>query len=82
MGFYPPHVIASEARRCGIEIRPVDVEASDLLTTVEMVEGQAIRLGLAAVAGLGEGPGVGVGEAEGRISRASALASRIHRLSG
>jgi error-prone DNA polymerase len=60
MGFYPSHVIASEARRCGIEIRPVDVEASDLLTTVE---GQAIRLGLAAVSGLGEIGGQSVVEA-------------------
>lgn len=52
MGFYPPHVIVSEARRSGVEIRSVDVEASDLKPTVE---GQALRLGLAMVNGLGEG---------------------------
>jgi len=52
MGFYPPHVIVSEARRCGVEIRSVSVEASDLKATVE---GQALRLGLAMVNGLGEG---------------------------
>ncbi len=52
MGFYPPHVIVSEARRCGVEVRPVDVEASDLRATVE---GEALRLGLAVVSGLGEG---------------------------
>lgn len=60
MGFYPPHVIVSEARRCGIEIRPVDVEASDLRTTVD---GQSLRLGLAMVTGLGEAGGQGVVEA-------------------
>ena len=83
MGFYPAHVIVSEARRCGVEIRPVDVESSDLWATVEgetlrqaqgellrQAQGellrpggstgsprcseQAIRLGLAVVAGLGE----------------------------
>ncbi len=52
MGFYPPHVIVSEARRCDVEIRPVDINASDLQPTVE---GDALRLGLATVNGLGEG---------------------------
>jgi error-prone DNA polymerase len=51
MGFYPAHVIVSEARRCGVEVRPVDVEASDLRATVE---GEALRLGLAVVNGLSE----------------------------
>jgi error-prone DNA polymerase len=51
MGFYPPHVVVSDARRIGLEVRPVDVEASDLQTTVE---DSAIRLGLALVTGLGE----------------------------
>jgi error-prone DNA polymerase len=60
MGFYPPHVIVSEARRCGIEIRPVDVEASDLFATVE---GQMLRLGLATVTGLGVMGGQSVVEA-------------------
>ncbi len=60
MGFYPPHVIVSEARRCGVEIRPVDVEGSDLRATVE---GQALRLGLAVVTGLGEAGGRSLVEA-------------------
>jgi len=54
MGFYLPHVIVSEARWCGVEICPVDVEGSDLRATVE---GQALRLGLAVVTGLGEAGG-------------------------
>jgi error-prone DNA polymerase len=60
MGFYPAHVIVSEARRCGVEIRPVDVESSDLWATVE---GKKIRLGLAVVAGLGETGGQDVVQA-------------------
>ncbi|MEJ2150669.1 MAG: error-prone DNA polymerase, partial [Chloroflexota bacterium] len=60
MGFYPPHVVVSEARRCGVEVRPVDAEASQLLATVE---GQAIRLGLGTVTGLGETGGRSVVEA-------------------
>ncbi len=54
MGFYPPNVIVSEARRCGVEIRPVDINASDLRPTVE---GNVLQLGLTAVAGLGEAAG-------------------------
>jgi len=60
MGFYPPHVVVSEARRSGVEIRPVDVEASDLQATVER---NALRLGLAVVAGLGETGGQSLVEA-------------------
>jgi len=68
MGFYPAHVVVSEARRCGVEIHPVDVETSDLLATVEGQalrpgSGQALRLGLAVVAGLGEAGGQSVVEA-------------------
>jgi error-prone DNA polymerase len=57
MGFYPAHVIVSEARRCGVEVRPVDVEASELRA---MVEGDALRLGLGFVTGLGETGGESV----------------------
>ena len=60
MGFYPAHVVVSEARRCGVEVRPVDVETSDLRATVE---DQALRLGLAVVNGLGETGGQSVVEA-------------------
>ena len=60
MGFYPAHVVVSEARRSGVEIRPVDVEGSELRATVQ---GQALRLGLAVVGGLGEAGGRSVVEA-------------------
>ena len=60
MGFYPPHVVVSDARRSGVEIRPVDVEASAQRATVD---GDALRLGLAVVTGLGEEGAQGVVEA-------------------
>ena len=60
MGFYPAHVVVSEARRCAVEIRPVDVEGSDLRATVE---GETLRLGLAVVTGLGEAGGRSLVEA-------------------
>jgi error-prone DNA polymerase len=60
MGFYPPHIIVSEARRCGIEIRPVDVEHSSARA---IVEGGALRLGLGIVTGLGDAGGQQVVEA-------------------
>ncbi len=35
MGFYPAHVVVSEARRYGVEIRGVDLHTSDVGATVE-----------------------------------------------
>jgi error-prone DNA polymerase len=49
MGFYPPEVIINEAKHCGVEVRPVDVNESRDRYWVE--EG-AIRVGLAQVRGL------------------------------
>jgi error-prone DNA polymerase len=65
MGFYPAHVIVSEARRHGVEIRGVDLHASGIGATVETEKISrsanlkqaertgAIRLGLEMVRGLG-----------------------------
>ena len=60
MGFYPAHVIVSEARRHGVEIRGVDLHTSDVGATVEV---GAIRLGLETVRGLGEEAGGAIVEA-------------------
>ncbi|MBA2754690.1 MAG: DNA polymerase III subunit alpha, partial [Chloroflexia bacterium] len=57
MGFYPPHVLTNDAKRHGIRILPPDVNASAARCTVE---GNAVRIGLGYVEGLGE-------EAAGRI---------------
>jgi error-prone DNA polymerase len=50
-GFYSPGVIVNEARRNGIEIRPVDTNHSRALCTLE---DDAIRLGYSYVKGIGE----------------------------
>ncbi len=67
MGFYAPATIVEDARRHGLEVRPVDVLASDWECTLEP-EGAgaaaaapspasrfAVRMGLRYVKGLGEG---------------------------
>jgi error-prone DNA polymerase len=51
MGYYPPWVLATEAKRRGIAFLPPDVNRSEVACTVE--EGR-IRLGLALVADVGE----------------------------
>jgi error-prone DNA polymerase len=49
MGYYPPRVLAAEARRCGAAILPPDVNKSTDLYTVE---GDAIRVSLSQVKGI------------------------------
>src|SRR5215472_6952108 len=59
MGFYLPASLIGDARRHGVQVRGVDVNASGILATLEEtpVPGQlAIRLGLAAVRNLGTEP--------------------------
>ncbi|MGV0868176.1 error-prone DNA polymerase [Corynebacterium kalidii] len=51
MGFYSPQSLVADARRHGVGVRPVDVNASLVEATVE--EGE-IRLGLGSVKGLGK----------------------------
>ena len=61
MGFYAPHSLINDARRHGITVLGVDVNASDALATLEgfgpagsaSPAGPAIRLGLSAVRNLG-----------------------------
>jgi error-prone DNA polymerase len=54
MGFYAPAQLVREARRQGVEVRPVDVRASAWDCTLERGEGgdPALRLGLGMVKGL------------------------------
>ena len=49
MGFYAPAQLIQDARRHGVDVRPVDVVASDWESTLE--DG-AVRLGLDRIAGL------------------------------
>jgi error-prone DNA polymerase len=59
MGFYAPHSLINDARRHGVTVHGVDVNASDALATLEGSAGSgpgekpAIRLGLTAVRHLG-----------------------------
>jgi error-prone DNA polymerase len=59
MGFYAPASLISDVRRHGVEVRGVDVNASDVSATLEpngrsSVAQPAIRVGLAEVRNLGE----------------------------
>ena len=57
MGFYSPQSLVADARRHGVLVRGVDINASrthaDLEPDPGSTGGQAVRLGLAAVRGLG-----------------------------
>ncbi|MDP4289756.1 MAG: error-prone DNA polymerase [Bacteroidota bacterium] len=56
MGFYLPAQIVTDARRHGVEVRPVDINHSQWDITLEEQTGRyhAIRLGFRQVKGLGE----------------------------
>jgi len=51
MGFYAPAQLVQDAQRHGVEVRPVDVAASEWDCTLQ---GRALRLGLRMVSGLAE----------------------------
>jgi error-prone DNA polymerase len=54
MGFYSPATLITDVRHHGVEVRGVDVNASDALATLEpMAGGPGIRLGLSSVRDLG-----------------------------
>ena len=59
MGFYAPHSLIGDARRHGVQVRGVDVNASEALATLERTASTAatpvpaIRLGLSGVRNLG-----------------------------
>jgi error-prone DNA polymerase len=58
MGFYAPSQIVQDARRHGVEVRPLDAHASDWDCTLERhadnSSGPAVRLGLRLVKGLSQ----------------------------
>jgi error-prone DNA polymerase len=45
MGFYSPATIVEDARRMGVEVRPVDVQCSDWDCTLEPIDDEAGRAG-------------------------------------
>ncbi|PXY16585.1 error-prone DNA polymerase [Prauserella muralis] len=60
MGFYSPQSLVADARRHGVRVRGVDLNCSDVHASLEpdpdSAGGQAVRLGLAGVRGLGTQP--------------------------
>ena len=56
MGFYAPSQLVQAARRDGVEVRPVRVNASEIASTLEAQENgePALRLGFRVVRGLSE----------------------------
>lgn len=54
MGFYSASQLVQDAKRHGVEVLPPDVTASEWLTTLD---GDAVRLGLHLVKGLGQAAG-------------------------
>jgi error-prone DNA polymerase len=70
MGFYPPEVIVGDARRHGVEVLPPDANLSRWRCTVESLpadgRGEAVRVGLAYVEGVGEKGGRAIEEARDR----------------
>ncbi len=67
MGFYAPAQIVRDAREHGVEVRPVDVNASDWDNTLEPADrdGFALRLGMRQVDGLRRETGLAIAAARG-----------------
>jgi error-prone DNA polymerase len=80
MGFYAPAQLVQDARRHGVEVCPVDVDASDWDCTLEPSEdgALALRLGLRLVKGLPEAAAVRLVGArrEARFDSVQSLAVR------
>jgi error-prone DNA polymerase len=69
MGFYQPSTLVEDARRHGVEVRPICVERSSWDCALEPVDGgahpHAVRMGLRFVKGLGAREQAQLAEAEG-----------------
>ncbi len=80
MGFYAPSQLVQDARRHGVEVRPVDVRSSDWDCTLEPGEGgdPALRLGLRLARGLPEAAGrrLVAARARGGFADVQSLAAR------
>ena len=80
MGFYAPQQLVRSAREHGVEVRPIDVNASDFDCTLERdAEGRAaVRLGMRLVKGLSSDGGKRVQEARaaGPFTTVQSLAER------
>jgi error-prone DNA polymerase len=71
MGFYSASQLVQDARRHGVEVLPPDVTASEWET---MLEGDAVRLGLHMIKGLGQAAGERVAAVRGQCASVASLA--------
>ncbi len=76
MGFYPPHVFTNDAKRHGVEVLRPDINVS---ATACAVEGDAVRIGLAYVRGVGRAGGRTVAEARTGGGEFRSLFDFVHR---
>jgi len=80
MGFYAPSQLVQDARRQGVEVRPVDAQTSDWDCTLERGDDgePALRLGLRIVKGFAEAAALRLLEAreQGSFENAQDLAER------
>ncbi|HWL34075.1 MAG TPA: error-prone DNA polymerase [Gaiellaceae bacterium] len=77
MGFYPPSSLVRDAQRRGVEVRPPDVNLSEVFCTWEE---SAVRMGLEYVKSVGEDDAEAVvveREARGEFSGVGDLARRV-----
>jgi error-prone DNA polymerase len=80
MGFYSPATLVQDAQRHGLEVRPIDVAASDWRCTLESTAGGlGVRLGLRYVAGLRQETGPAL-EAERRRAPFAGVADLARRV--
>jgi error-prone DNA polymerase len=71
MGFYSASQLVQDAKRHGVKVLPPDVTASEWET---MLEGDAVRLGLHMIKGLGQAAGERVAAARGQCASVASLA--------
>jgi error-prone DNA polymerase len=83
MGFYAPAQLVRDARDHGVEVRPVDVNASAWDNTLERMEGDdvrhALRLGFRQIKGFAEGDAKALTDTRAALGRPFADAAEIHR---
>ncbi|NIE62049.1 MULTISPECIES: error-prone DNA polymerase [unclassified Burkholderia] len=85
MGFYPPSQLVQDAKRHGVQVRPIDVTQSNWEASLEALPDQppphgqpAVRLGLSLVRGLGEAAArrIEAARTAGRFDNVDILARR------
>jgi error-prone DNA polymerase len=77
MGFYSPSMLIQDARRHGVSVLPVDVNASDWDSRID--ESGAVRLGLREIKGLGAEIGAKIG-VDRRILPFASVADLVARV--